>query len=1107
MYIKSILVSTLFGLAVPAMTGTAMAQTTQTQGTTIKGTVVDETGEPLIGATVRPVGKETSGTVTDIEGNFELRAAGVKEIEVSYVGYKSKKVAVNGQKNITVSLEPSNEVLDEVIVVGYGTQKKESLTGAISQIKGDEVYKGRGMTNTTTALQGEIAGLTITRNSSRPGQEGAKMEIRGASSINGGDPLILIDGQAASIDELNQMDGNDIASFSVLKDASAAIYGARSSNGVVLVTTKRGKIGKPQVTYTGSYTRSIDGIQPPYASNAEWLDMFYQAQYNDVMADNPSLTDPEQIHSSINWWIFNTFGGNEAVKNPATGKYEVKEGGKLYKGESLFNALRNGESFITLNGSGNVEHWMPNNYFLDYMFGDSDTWKHNVSIAGGDEKFNYRASLNYSTAQSQLKVADDNEKKYGARLNADYKPSDFFKVETGFAWDRRDLKSPNQMQGSSAWTQDTWLWAVVNENGDPYDTFGFNNPYAYVTQGGQNKTRWNTVRANGKFILDFSKWVKGLSVSGSAAYKRVQAEYTNHRTTVRMYDWEGKQTALKTPTAELSEETKTWDSYTLGAFVNYNNKFGDHDVYAMVGITGENEDYKRVYAARKNGELYPGSGLTDLNVFNGDGGKTNADGGSTSWSLLSYVADLRYNYADRYLISFLGRRDGSSRLVKEQRWKNFFSISGGWVFTNEKFFRNLNIDQWMNFGKIRYNFGKTGSVVGIGEYESYSTIKTGSYFFGGTNEASMWVDGIRSKDRTWETMETHDVGIDLGFFNGRLNATFDWFQKTNNGMFIDVVYPSILGATAPKTNSGKLRTRGWEVELKWRDRIGEVNYNVGFQISDARTKLLELTNSVNVAKAGHNNNSKNSKNPLVGKPLDAIYVYQTDGIFQTQEEVDAYYEMYYWNADHSGPKAGNILPAPAETGQNRLRPGARRRVDVDGDGVITERDIYYAGDAAPRMNFGIKGGFEWKGIDFSIFFQGVGQQKILRDGNLAYPFRANYTAQNSKFLGQTWTPENPGAEYTILCRNNAFNNFNYANSDVLVTNNRYIRLKNLQIGYTFPSKWMNKIFVDKLRVYFSGDDLWEWTKIKDGYDPEHGESSNSLFPLCRYITFGVELTL
>ncbi len=1101
MKINAILVSSALCLAAPVFAPQAQAQSSQTQSGTVSGTVTDENGEPVIGATVKVKGNVSLATVTDIDGNFTLKTNGAKQIEITYVGYKPAVVNVSGKNKVEVQLVPTAESLDEIVVVGYGTQKKESLTGAISQIKGDDVYRGRGMTNTTTALQGEIAGLTITRTSSRPGQEGAKMEIRGAASINGGDPLILIDGQAASLDELNQMDGNDIASFSVLKDASAAIYGARSSNGVVLVTTKRGKIGKPQVTYTGSYTRSIDGIQPPYSTNAEWLDMFYQAQYNDVMADNPSLTDPKDIHNSINWWIFNSFGGPEAAKNPETGKYEAIPGGKIYKGEDLYNALKNGQALTTINGSGQVERWDPNNYLLDHMFGNSNTWKHNISVAGGDEKFNYRASLNYSDAQSQLKVADDNEKKYGARLNADYNASDFFKIQTGFAWDRRDLKSPNQMQGNNAWTQDTWFWAVTNENGDAYDTFGSNNPYAYVTQGGQNKTKWNTMRANGKVTFDFSKWLKGLSVVGSAAYKRVEVEYTNHRTSVYMYDWAGNQTFLKTPTAELSEERKQWDSYTLGAFLNYNNKFGLHQVDAMVGITGETEDYKRILAKRTNGELYPGSGLTDLNVFNEGGGTNKAEGGSNSWSLLSYVLDLRYNYADRYLVSFLGRRDGSSKLVREQRWKNFFSISGGWIFTNEEFFRNLNIDQWMNFGKIRYNFGKTGSIVGINNYESYATIKTGNYFFGGTNESSMWVDGIRSSDRTWETIESHDAGIDLGFFSNRLRASFDWFQKTNNGMFIDVVYPQVLGASAPKTNNGKLRTKGWEIEVNWRDNIGEVNYNLGFQISDARTKLLELTNNENVPTPGHN------KKRLVGKPLDALYVFQTDGIFQTQEEVDAYYEMYYWNADHTGPKPGNVLPAPAATGQNRLRPGTRRRVDIDGDGAITDKDIFYAGDAAPRISYGIKGGLAWRGIDFSIFFQGVGQQKIMRDGYFAYPFRANWTSQNSKFLGTTWSLDNPDAENPILSRNSAINNYNYLNTDALVTDNRYIRLKNLQIGYTLPQKWTRKAFVEKFRVYFSGDDLWEWTKIKDGYDPEHGEASNSLFPLCRMLTFGVEVTL
>lgn len=1096
MYIKSIFASALLALGVPAMTMDVAAQSTQTQNGPITGTVVDEAGEPLIGATIRPIGKEAKGTVTDIDGKFSLNVPGIKAIDVTYIGYRPQRVNLDGKKDLRIVLVPTAESLDELVVVGYGTQKKESLTGAISQIKGDEVYKNRGVTNTATALQGEIPGLTVTRGSTRPGSEGASMQIRGSYSINGGGPQIIIDGQAASLDELNQIDGNDIENISVLKDASAAIYGARSAGGVILVTTKRGKNGKAKVSYSGSYSRTTDGIKLPITNNKEWLDMFYEAQYQDAIAKNPSVTDPAEIHNRIDWWIFNSFGGTPVAKNETSGEWETY--GEAVVGEGLYNALYKGDPFYLKRGDF-IDSWQPGNYLLDFLYGNANTWKHNVAVSGGDDKFNYYAALNYSDAQSQLKVAKDGEKKYGARLNVDYKPTDFFKIEAGMAYNKRDVTTPSQGIGRG-W-QDMWFWAITNENGDAYDTFSNNrNPYGWFTQAGEAKSRQSTLRANGKVTLDFSKWVKGLSIYGSAAYKDVRIDASTENLEVKFYDWVGNQTsATQNSPAKLEEENKEWTSYTLGLFAQYNRLFAEkHQVDAMFGITGENEDYKRLKAGRYKGELYPGSGLSDLNVFQG-GDNNVADGGSNSWSFLSYVGDLRYAFKDTYLVSFLWRHDGSSRLTSENRWKDFYSVSGGWIFTNEDFFRNLNIDRWMNFGKIRYNFGKTGSVNGIGTYESFSTIKTGSVYLGGNNLTSMWIDGMRSANRTWETLYSHDAGIDLGFFSNRLRASFDWFSKTNDGMFIDVVYPQLLGASAPKTNNGKLNTKGWEVEVNWSDNIKDFRYNVGFNIADARTELKELTSNENVPNPGHN------KNRLINKPLDAIYLYQTDGVFQNQEEVDAYYEMYYWNADHSGPKAGNVLPAPSETGTNRLRPGARKRVDIDGDGVITVNDIYYAGDAAPRLSFGIKGGLSWKGIDFSFFFQGIGKQNVLRSGNMYAPFVVNYCLQNNTFLGKTWTPENGSNEYTVMSRDNSFNRFNYENSDVSLQNNRYMRLKNLVVGYTLPRTVTQKVGVEKFRVYFSGDDLWEWTKIKDGYDPEYGEGSNNIFPLCRLLNFGVEL--
>lgn len=1101
MKINAILVSSALCLAAPVFAPQAQAQSSQTQSGTVSGTVTDENGEPVIGATVKVKGNVSLATVTDIDGNFTLKTNGAKQIEITYVGYKPAVVNVSGKSKIEVQLVPTAESLDEIVVVGYGTQKKESLTGAITQIKGDQVYKDRGLTNTAVSLQGEIAGLTVTRTSTRPGSEDAKFQIRGANTINGdSSPLILIDGQAASMDELNQMDGSVIENISVLKDASAAIYGARSAGGVILVTTKRGKAGKARVSYSGSYSHTIDGIKLPITNNNEWLDMFYEAQYRDAEANNPGITDPAEIHNRINWWIFNSFGGTPVSKNPTTGVWETS--GETVVGEGLFNKLKEGNPFFLKRGNF-IDSWQPGNYLLDFLYGNADTWKHNVSVSGGDDKFNYFAALNYSDAQSQLKVAEDGEKKYGARVNMDYNPTDFFKIETGMSYEKRDITTPSQGIGRG-W-QDMWFWAITNENGDAYDTFSNNrNPYGWFTQAGETKTNFTTFRANGKITFDFSKWVKGLSVYGSAAYKSVRRDEKKENLEVKFYDWVGTQTsATQNSPAKLEQENKEWTSYTLGLFAHYDRLFAEkHHVDVMFGITGENEDYKRVKLGRLKGELYPGSGLSDLNVFQG-GDNNVADGGSNSWSFLSYVGDFRYAFNDTYLLSFLWRHDGSSKLTPENRWKDFFSISGGWIFTNENFFRNLNIDQWMNFGKIRYNFGKTGSVSGINNYESFSTIKTGNVYLGGSNLTSMWIDGMRSSDRTWETLHQHDIGIDFGFFNNRLRASFDWFDKTNKGMFIGVVYPEILGATAPMSNSGKLNTRGWEFEANWRDRIGELQYNFGLQFSDAWTKIKDITGNRNVPKNGHNNS--NTKNLLVGHPLDAIYVYQTDGVFQTQEEVDAYYEMYYWNADHSGPKSGNVLPAPSETGTNRLRPGARKRVDIDGDGVITANDIYYAGDAAPRLSFGVKGGLNWKGIDFSFFFQGIGKQTVLRTGNMYAPFVVNYCLQNNTFLGKTWTPGSGNNDYTVMSRDNNFNKFNYENSDVSLQNNRYVRLKNLVVGYTFPQSLTSKVGVEKFRVYFSGDDLWEWTKIKDGYDPEYGEGSNNIFPLCRMLNFGVEL--
>lgn len=1061
----------------------------QAKGQIIKGTVLDEQGQPIIGATVMQKGTKKA-TVTDLDGHFLLSGV-TGPVVVSYIGYKDQVIKPTGG-DITVNMKEDAGQLDEVVVTGYGTQKKASLTSAISQIKGDEVFKDRSVSSTAVALQGEIPGLTVTRSSTRPGSEGASMQIRGDMSINGGGPLIIIDGLTGSIDELNAIDGSDIENISVLKDASAAIYGSRAAGGVILVTTKRGKKGNAQITYNGSISRTVNGIQAPLTNNKEWLDMFYEAQYNDAAALT-GLTDPNAIHQKINWWIFNSFGGVSTDPN------DVDENGnsRSYVGESLFNALREGKT-LTLKRNQYIDRWEPNNYLMDYLYGQATSQKHNLSVSGADDRFGYRLSLGYESDRSQLKPAYDGQRKWSARFNGDYQATDRLKLQTSISFEKRKVQSPSTDVGAG-WF-DPWFWAVVNENGDAYDTFsGVRNPMGGLTQGGTYTNQLSTFRGSVQGTYDLGFITKGLSLTGSAAFKRVEKNVQNQKNGVTYYDWVGTAYGNKQYPSSLSESFNRWDNITLDGFVNYSNTFAErHRVYAQLGMTAEQETNKAISASRNKGEMFPGSGLKDLNVYIG-GDNNGAGGGQYSYGLVSYVTRLNYSYNDTYSLEFIGRRDGSSKLSKSQRWKNFYSLSGYWRLTSEPWMKDI---KWLNDLKLRYNYGKTGSVSGIGNYERFAGVSTGQVLFGVNPawEPSLWVGGMASDNRTWETINSHNIGLDFTMLDNRLSGSFDYFIKTNSDMFISVEYPTVLGATAPKVNDGKFRARGWELALNWKDKIGEVKYNVGFNLSDVWSKVLKLTQNADKPYPGIN------KNRIVGKPRNAIYVYQTDGIFQTQEEVDAYYEMYYWNADHTGPKSGNILPVPSKSATNTLRPGARRLVDVNGDGKITVDDIYYAGDTSPRMTFGIKAGLEWKGIDFSVFFQGVGKQKILRSGNLYAPWVTNYMMQNKNFAGKMWTPENPNAEYCIASRDQNFNKWNYENKDVSVQNNRYIRLKSLVLGYTLPKSWVRKATLENVRVYFSGDDLWEWTKVKDGYDPEYGENTNNSFPFSRLLTFGVNVT-
>ena len=663
----------------------------------ITGKIVDAEKEPVIGASVLVKGTGI-GTVSDMNGDFSLEAS-TGTLVVSYLGFLTQEIPIRGQSSFSIIMEEDVKSLDEIIVVGYGTQKKASSTSAISQIRGEEAFKNKGINNVSVALQGEMPGLVVTRSSSRPGSEGAEMKIRGDISINGNSsPLVIIDGMSGSLDELNQMEPSDIENISILKDASAAIYGARSASGVLLVTTKRGSKGGAKITYDGSFSTTIDGIQMPITTNSEWLDMFYHAQMQDARADNPTVTSYENIAlQRLNWWIF--------AENSVLGGRFVDSGDAIY-GLDFWQRLRRGESMSILRSNGWVHRYEPNNYIVDELYGQAKSHKHSLSISGADDKFAYRASLGFADNSSQLKIAEDGEKKYSGRLNMDYQATKLLKFETGMSYEKRNITTPSKGIGdaNSGWA-DPWFWAFYNDQGNVIDSFdGKRSDIAYLRDGGQIKTGWATLRANIKATIDLPFITKGLSLSATGAYKNVGKDVQTTVNRLQFYDWDNNQTGNANSPASLEEAMEKWANTTLGAFADYKRTFNNvHIISAMLGATSEVESQKKVTAARKIGPLFEGSGLVDLNVMSPGGTNNVADGGQYEWAFISYITRLNYNYDNRYLVEFLGRRDGSSKLAIIQRWKNFYSVSGGWIVTGEEFMKNVD---WLNYLKIRYNYGK-----------------------------------------------------------------------------------------------------------------------------------------------------------------------------------------------------------------------------------------------------------------------------------------------------------------------------------------------------------------------------------------------------------------
>ena len=1012
----------------------------------IKGTVLDaSTHEPLIGASVLEKGT-TNGVVTDIDGNFELSVKDGAKITISYVSYVAKELAASKASG-TIYLESEDKSLNEVVVVGYGIQKKVNLSGAVSAVEGDKLA-AKPSSDVLSAMQGELPGVAVLRSSGEPGSETNGMRIRGFSSSNDTQTLVLIDGVEGDLSLLN---ADDIESISVLKDASAcAIYGARAASGVVLVTTKSGNEGKPKISYNGYYAVNIPGNMPkrlPAWEEQYWIDL---GRYN---AGGKTEWNAEKA----TW-----------VANPNFSWFHnVSQNQNRY------------DQFVATN-------WVDEGT-RDY----SDQTNHSLSISGGTKSVKYMLSGNYFYKNGMLKyVKNDNTRvNLHAKVTADL--NKYITVGANIQYQSRKSNQPgngatgimNQLYSARSRQLIYQPEDAANYDEQPYAGDLQWNPIDVLKNGGVNSTQYETFIGKGELTLH--DLVKGLRVNLSASRK---AGYYTARRERHQHSYYGdasnvRQTYNDYNSLYRQKNNDFHDQFEATATYNFDiNKL--HNFSFLAGTSYENYRKDQFNAEARNmnsNDFYAFAyydAATATNTIIGDE--------IQSWSMMSYFGRFNYNFAERYLLEANIRYDGSSRLAPSKRWKAFPSVSAAWRISEEPWFK---IDEISNL-KFRASWGQLGNGAVLGLYDYVALISQGGAYL---TEKTYYQDQLASKDKTWETIETTNIGIDLGLFKSKLNASFDYYWKYNDDMLAALQLPHTIGIGVPNVNVGRLKTWGWEFEVKWNDRIGDLTYQLSFNLSDSKNKLVKY-DGADVITAG-------TQKLLEGYPLNTIWGYKTDGYWSSKEEYDAY------KAEHPGYKSFS---------DNKVGGGDVRYLTLpDADGSIGHQvgngagtkenhgDLVYLGDTTGRYLYGFNISAQWKGFDFSMMFQGVGKRKILIEENTIAPF--GQTHQMPWTIHRDyWTEDNPDAFWPRLYNYNK-DPFNFKPSDKWVQDASYLRLKNLTIGYTVP---VSKRYIEKLRFYITGNDIWEKTDLLKVFDPEAGNNaSRNYYPFFRTWSFGVNLTL
>lgn len=1033
---------------------------------TVSGTVTDLNGEPLAGVAVMVQDSPSpTGTTTDLDGTWSLSVSPDAVLEFSSLGYRPVTVNVNGRGDIDVSLEEDREILDEVVVVGFATQKRINLTGSVSTVD-SKAFESVPVQNAVQALQGKIPGLHI---SSTTGQLNSKatMQVRGLATIGEGSlaqTLVLIDGMEGDLYSINQQ---DIESITVLKDAAASsIYGSRAPFGVILVTTKKGKEGKATVNYNNSFRFSTPLNLPQEMDSYTWATFFNDAARNSGRGDWIAQETMQRIRDYMDGKIF--YNTTPRSDNP--------------------NLWNTGYS----QANDNIDYY--DVFYKDVTFEQ----EHNLSVSGGTDKINYYVSANYLMQDGKMNWTGDGLKRYNLAGKLEARLSRYATLLYNARFTRSDYHQPTMMTNSSffeAIGRQSWpIGPLYDPNG-----FLFNDHVLRMKDGGQ--TTQSSSRLAQQVQLTITP-LKGWRIIADFNYRYDQ--YFGHQDAFQVSQMavDGVTVGSTWWNNWTNEHANRTDYININAYSDYEHTIGRHYFKVMAGFQAENNNYRNVYATI-NGILTPSSIAIDTATGLGQNGAAIAPqvgGGYTSWSTAGFFGRLNYNYDDRYMVEANFRYDGSSRFRVQNRWGFFPSFSAGWNIANEPFFTPAK--PWVDMLKLRGSYGLLGNQYTDTPYPTYSAVgydlNAGLWLIDGKQTNISWAPELVSMSLSWEKIYSMNIGIDFALFRNRLTGSFDYFIRQTKDMVGPAEeLPVILGTAVPVANNTDLETKGWELEIGWRDQLKNgFAYGVNLVLFDSQGTITRYSNPSGTL----------SKN-YAGKKWGEIWGYETIGIAKTQEEMDAHLATLpnggqtYLGMDWA---AGDIMYA--DLNNDGKVDGGAGTLDDHGDRRVI-------GNTTPRYNFGIDITMEYKGFDFRLFLQGTGKRDSFQGSYYFWGAYNDVWWSMGTTVHEDYFRDNPD-HYLGLNLDSYYPRPLWGTYKNLQTQTRYLqnaaylRIKNVQLGYTIPPALTKKIGIDRLRIFFSGENLATFTKMIKLFDPETiGTSMGNSYPLSRTWSFGLSVTL